>query len=101
MRRIFKKKTIEGCTEELHRVETKDSLFSVGAEANYDLEGFITYKRRFFPARYRVYICDNTRDKILHTEERYCYSQKEFINHFNSAKKFLADNYGEFLKKVV
>jgi hypothetical protein len=84
LKRIWKKKTIEGCTEEFHSQETKDGRFSVGIELNYSFPPFVYNRREFDYGRYTVYIQKG--DKIVHEITENCPTAKCGLDLFKKAK---------------
>jgi hypothetical protein len=92
LKRIWKKKEIEGCTEERHWQHTKDGNFSVCIELNYRLEGFMTYKRVFEWGKYWVGIYDKD-DNEVHRIEKYLHTGQDGLDIIKEAKLWVQETH--------
>jgi hypothetical protein len=92
MKRIWKKKSIEGYTEEYHSQKTKDGLYSIGIELNFRFPPFVYDRREFEYGQYSVYISDKD-DNIIHEIRKFLHTSKDGLNLIREAKTWVQEQF--------
>lgn len=96
--RIWKKRSIEGYTEEHHSQETKDGKYSVGIELNFSFPP-LTYDRRTFDAgSYTAYVQEG--EEIIDKITEYCHTARDAQNLFKKAKELVENKFYEQPKQT-
>lgn len=91
LKRIWQKKTIEGCTEEYHRQVTKDGRYSIGIELNFRFPPFVYDRREFEWGKYKVYISDGEGKEIIHTIEKFLHTSQDGLDLIREAKLWVQE----------